>query len=204
MTLVIEPFDSGRHDPETVARLIYEADPALTSLVMGSGEKAMPRFRILMGIETSPWASKRITVATHQGEVVGVIVGATGKEKTEADRRAAEWGKALGIGWILGSICIGMKIAKTVTRDVADDEYYPLAIAVSDHVRGQGVGSQLMKWILDRHAKVVIDVNIEKADARRFYERHGFESVGENTVKHKGKRIGNLSMRNIRRADGRD
>lgn len=196
MDIEMQPYDPSRHAADRVAELIFEADPALTSLIMGEREEAVERFKLLLGISSSPWSAERTLVALLDEEVVGVLVGAMGDEKAEADRKAAEWGRAMGLRWLLKSIRVGMKMAKAVTNDVADDEYYPLALTVSAEHRGKGIGSQMMEWILQNHDRVVIDVNIDKQDAVRFYQRHGFEIVGENTIVHKGKRIGNYSMRN--------
>ncbi len=196
MNLLFEPYDPQGHDPTTVARLIFEADPQLTSLVMGPEDKAVSRFKILLETEGSPWSASRTTVVVNEGKVVGVIVGSYGDERKEADSKAMQWGRALGLRWLLGSIRMGMKMVNAVTKHVASDEYYPLALTVHEECRGKGVGSEMMRWILDRHPKVVIDVNINKDDAIRFYRRHGFEIVEENTIMHKGERIGNYSMKN--------
>ena len=196
MGIVMEPYDPQKHDADKVANLIFEADPTLTSLIMGERDEATDRFKVLLGVESSPWSAARTLVAILDDEIVGVLVGAMGDEKAEADRRAAEWGRAMGLKWLLKSISIGMKMAKAVTNDVSADEYYPLALTVSAEHRGKGIGSQMMEWMLERYEKVVIDVNIEKQDAIRFYQRHGFRIVGENTINHKGRRIGNYSMRN--------
>jgi len=190
------PYDPDRHDADMVASLIFEADPEMTSLVMGGREKAVERFKTLMSIGSSPWSAENITVAMIGDELAGVLVGSLGREKEVADRKAAEWGRALGLPWLLRSVRIGMRMAKAVSRDIGDDEYYPLALTVREEFRGQGVGSQMLRWIMDRHGKVVIDVNIRKRDAVRFYERNGFRVEAENTMRHKGRVYGNYSMRN--------
>jgi len=196
MRIVMEPYNPQKHDADKVANLIFEADPDLTSLIMGDRHEAVGRFKVLMEVESSPWSAGKTSVATIDDEIVGVLVGAMGDEKVEADSKAVEWGRTMGFKWLIRSVRIGMKMTNTVSNDVSADEYYPLALTVSAECRGKGIGSQMMEWILQKYEKVVIDVNIEKQDAIRFYQRHGFRIVGENTISHKGRRIGNYSMRN--------
>ncbi len=44
--------------------------------------------------------------------------------------------------------------------------------------------------------ETVMDVNIDKYDAVRFYQKRGFRIAAENTIRHEGRTLGNRPMRN--------
>lgn len=55
------------------------------------------------------------------------------------------------------------------------------AVRIADHLRGKGLGSAMIRWAIDdaraRGAALVqLTSDVRRADARRFYERLGFEA----------------------------
>ncbi len=52
---------------------------------------------------------------------------------------------------------------------------------VASRLRGQGLGGELVRWIVDdarrrKCSRVELTSNAKRVDARRFYERLGFEA----------------------------
>ncbi len=196
MDVTIECFDAGRHDARAVARLIYQADPSLMRFVFGDEDAAVPVIAKLVGMEHNEYAGGRVMCAVDGAEVMGVIAGLTGAERREAKKDAGrEWGKALGVRGMVRALKWGAKLESVATTDVGDDEYYISALTVDERYRGAGVGSKLLVEVARDHDVVVTDVNIDKADAIRFYERHGFAIEDKMTFEHEGVELGNYKIR---------
>lgn len=198
MAVSLEPFDSRAHDTETVARLIYQADPSLMRFVFGDEDRAAATIGALVGMDENEYAGRRILCAVDDGAVVGVIAGLTGAEKRDSAKAAGtEWGRALGARGMVRAVRWGSKLARvaTPTEEIADDEYYISALTVDEKHRGEGIGSKLIEAVLAEHDRVVTDVNVEKDASIRFYERHGFQVGAELAFEHRGKKLGNYQIR---------
>lgn len=197
--VTLEPFDAQHHDARLVARLIYQADPALMSFVFGDEHKSAERLAALVGMEHNDYAGRRIICALCDGSVVGVLAGLTGAERASSAKSAGqEWPLALGLGGTLRAIRWSSRLESVATQDVAASEYYISALSVDEARRGNGIGSALLGEVLDRQDVVVADVNIAKSDPIRFYQRHGFEIAETMTFRHKGQVFGNHQMRRER------
>lgn len=196
MQMTLERFDPALHDVQTIARLIYQADPALMSFVFGEEVDAVPLIARLVGMEHNDYAGRRIMCAQHGPEIIGIIAGLTGAERRESGKPAGkEWGTALGLRGMVRAIRWGSTLNKIATTQLADDEYYISALTVDENHRGNGTGSRLLSTVLEAHDVVVTDVNIAKDAAIRFYERHGFVIQKEMTFMHDGRKLGNYQIR---------
>lgn len=196
MSVAIEEFEPTIHDTRAVARLIYQADPSLMRLVFGGEESAVKVIARLVGMEHNEYAGSRILCARDDDQVVGIIAGLTGAARRESKSESGkEWGRALGFLGMVRAIRYGSKLEGVATTEVGNNEYYISALTVDDRYRGQGIGSTLLEHVLREHEVVVTDVNIAKADAIRFYERHGFTIQKEMTFVHKGAKVGNFQIK---------
>ena len=77
----------------------------------------------------------------------------------------------------LGLLGRGMK---RFIETVPDGDFYLMAVAVDDEMRGHGVGSLLLDHFEDRaraagSQRFVLDVTEKNVAARRLYERRGME-----------------------------
>ncbi len=197
MNLQFEAYDPERHDAHTIATLIYQADPELMSLGFGSERDVVEIVQKLMSMEHNQYSREHITCAALDGELVGVIVGFTGEQKKRMDKESGQdWAKAFGVWRMIRLLPRAGKLERIVTDQVEPDEFVVFGFAVKKAHRGHGLGSRMMEHILERHDKVCLDVNIHNERAMRFYQRHGFEMKGRNTIRHKGRELGNLCMRN--------
>jgi ribosomal protein S18 acetylase RimI-like enzyme len=125
---------------------------------------------------------EHVTFAERGEEIVGVIAGYTAEEhrysSDEAVRRAAGGGVLQRMRAAL--LCSWLRFFGTRS----DDEYYVWALAVSEDLRGQGIGSILMDFTEDRAralgcAKLTLDADARNEGARRFYEHRGMTVESE-------------------------
>ena len=66
-----------------------------------------------------------------------------------------------------------------IISSIADDNFYLLAIAVDEELRGKGIGSILIDSIEEQArangaTRLTLDVSANNEGARHFYDRHGF------------------------------
>ncbi len=196
MDIRLEPYDPERHDTETIATLIFEADPETMALGFGPREKAVKIISRLMGLENNQYAAENITCALHDGKVVGIIVGFSGSKMRYYEKESGQdYFRSFGVWHMLKLLPRASTLQKIVTTDMADEEYCIFSLSVLPAYRSQGIGSQLLRSALQEHDRIALDVSIDNEAAQHFYERHGLVRNGESTVMYKGKRIGNYTMR---------
>jgi ribosomal protein S18 acetylase RimI-like enzyme len=196
MHIRLEPYDPERHDAETIATLIFDAEPDTMALGFGPHDKAVKIIARLMAMENNHYAAENITCAQHDDETVGIIVGFTGDKMRHYEKESGQdYFRSFGLWHMLKVLPRASTLQKIVTTDVADDEYCVFSLSVAPAYRSQGIGSTLLRSALEQHPKLCLDVSIDNEAAQRFYERHGLVRDGENTVMYKGRRIGNYCMR---------
>jgi ribosomal protein S18 acetylase RimI-like enzyme len=118
-----------------------------------------------------------VTFAERDGALVGMALGYTAEQhrlsSTEPlEQAAGRWHPRMStVSFVLAPL---FKILHTM----ADGDFYLQAIAVDPAERGTGVGSALMDFaeenaIASGAARLVLDVSVANATARRLYERRG-------------------------------
>jgi ribosomal protein S18 acetylase RimI-like enzyme len=119
---------------------------------------------------------EHVTFAELDGSIVGVVAGYT----TEAHRGSTEGAlaQALGRRGPLGVRTAALAKWLRYFGPRVDGEFYVWALAVSEGLRGQGIGSVLMDFAEDRARaggsdRFVLDADAKNDGARRFYERRG-------------------------------
>jgi ribosomal-protein-alanine N-acetyltransferase len=75
---------------------------------------------------------------------------------------------------------LGEQVVGYAGLAVFGDEAHVLTIGVTGTVQGAGIGTLLLRDLLAAAGsrRVLLDVRIDNAVARRLYERHGFVAVG--------------------------
>ena len=119
------------------------------------------------------------TFAECDGAIVGVVAGYAGSQLAGSDESLKRALRGVGIG--SARIAASAKWMRYFGPE-ADDEYYVWLLAVSEGLRGQGIGSVLMDFIEDRarrseSTRLTLDADAKSEGARRFYERRGMTVV---------------------------
>jgi GNAT superfamily N-acetyltransferase len=111
-----------------------------------------------------------------------------------AMRYVRAWGRpgdtaviALEEGFPVGAAWFRLFPAVEPGYGYVDEQTPELAIAVVPSKRGHGIGDALLRGLLERareagYRSVSLSVDAKNAGAIRLYERHGFESTGDDGV----------------------
>ena len=89
---------------------------------------------------------------------------------------------------IENSICYGVyKVNEQIgfARVLTDEVVfaYIMDVVIFDDYKGQGLGKQLLEYILkDKRLKDVLTISLKTKDAHSFYEKYGFKTVGNSSL----------------------
>lgn len=174
MTIFIKQAEIA--DAKAIAPLIYDAIGNIANNL--TGEQELPK--ILAALEqlvkeTSNRHSYLNTfVAVANDTVQGIVVLYDGIQgailDSQLEEQLAQKGNHLSID-----------------VEAHEDEYYIDTICVSKEARGLGIGTKLLQFAEEHgrklgYKKLSLNVELEKPDARRLYERMGFKVTESWTI----------------------
>ncbi len=176
-------FENGLGDSDRAraANLYFEAFRQKLGPILGDDGEALL---------AETFCLDRAIVARHAGEVVGLAGfhydgrALVGIEWPDLRRRYGWLGGATRAFWL-----------SLFERKPAEGELLMDGIVVAASGRGRGVGSELLRRIVDvaqGHGctQVRLDVVDTNPGARRLYERHGFEAVKTESIPWLRRRFG--------------
>ena len=120
---------------------------------------------------------QNVTFAERDQDIVGMVSGYT----AEQHRRSSH----LPLKQAAGKRNLRMRIVlilfaplMRIIDSIEDDDFYLQGIAVDRNIRGEGIGSVLIKSLEERArasgaSRLSLDVSAKNERARRFYERYG-------------------------------
>lgn len=124
------------------------------------------------------------------GKVAGVAFGYTDEEEPIIDLPLAD---------ILEKHELPRDQYLFIDKETLPNEWYLDTISVSEKFRGKGIGSKLLEalpMLAEKANRTVIGLNVDQQNpqAKKLYERHGFETVEETEIsghqyEHMQKRI---------------
>jgi ribosomal protein S18 acetylase RimI-like enzyme len=187
-------------DVDVAASLIMLTPGGLVDLV---GDRGVGR-RVAASVFTargSGFGFDRTLVAEVDGTVVGQVIrfaGADWDRKTQT-RTGLVMVRAAGWRFAVSVIREGRRHAR-VTPPVPADSLYVISLAVTPERRGQGIGSALLRRVVEEALEsglrsVSLDVAERNDGAIRFYVREGFVTVAEG---HAPPRRGSPDVDSIR------
>lgn len=123
------------------------------------------------------YSFQNVLLATRDEAIVGMVLGFPSERRGRFSDRPLE--RAAGPAALrLRAVKILCAPLFRILKTVADGDFYLLAMAVDEELRGQGVGSFLMDSIEERaraggSTRLSLDVSAGNEEARRLYERRG-------------------------------
>lgn len=175
-------------DARLAGNLLFETFPRKATYIIGLGCEGRAR-KILADIFPIPdhrLSYEFTQMVIHDSKVIGAMVLFPGSEIGRLDRRLylpilkqykfAETLKLIRRGFPLIFI-------KETTRD----EYFLSNLVVKRHYRNKGIGEKMLHHAeeLAKEAgfsKISLIVDLENQNARRFYDRHGYQVKALNLV----------------------
>ena len=150
-------------DSTAIAPLIYEAigDIANNLTNEADPDKIISALASLVEQKTNRHTFENTFVAEKNNEILGIVVLYDGKRGKQLDQLLAQ---QLGV---------------QIDIEAYDDEYYIDTICVAKKARGQGIGTQLLKFAENQARilnfnKLSLNVEREKIKARMLYNKQGF------------------------------
>lgn len=174
MTIIIRQAQIP--DASSIAPLIYDAIGDIANNLTGEQElvKILASLQQFVTETTNRHSYLNTFVAVQDDVILGIVVLYDGKQGDELDRQLEAQLATKGIH---------------VSLDVEahDDEYYIDTICVSEKARGMGIGTKLLQFAAQQgkelgYEKLSLNVELEKTDARRLYERMGYKVTEPWTI----------------------
>lgn len=131
------------------------------------------------------FSSAHMLVKAEGDAVCGLLLSVPGKDVHMLENNIGKYFKelanALGVSGIMRML-YRSRIQGFLSGLHADDEYYISNLAVSEAFRGRGIGGELLdaakEIAADNNcAKLSLLVELENANARKLYEKHGFKKT---------------------------
>lgn len=192
-TILFKTYNPKKHDKQTIAKLIFESDVEMNSLVYGKDPIRV--ITTLLSIPQTYFLEQYTTLALMGDRIVGVLVAYPASKRAEIDKLAGQGMiKAIGFFTFLLKTPFFMRMAKMLGGEIEDDGLYIHTICVDSEVRGQNIGSKLIQNLNEINPKMYLYVNADNHAAIRFYEKNGFAKKYHGTMKHKGKVLGEYLM----------
>lgn len=167
MTITIR--QAQPQDAHAVVPLIIDAIGDIANRLTGeqSAEAVIRELTILFQREDNRHSYLNTFVATEDEQILGILVYYYGAHAIEMDAKLVQW--------------LATKNAPSIVidREAHEDEAYIDTVCVAPAARGKGIGTLLLQFAEELtkqrgYTKLSLNVEIEKEDARRLYERLGF------------------------------
>ena len=174
MTIIIR--NAEIKDASAIAPLIYDAIGDIANNLTGQNvpQKILASLEQLVTETTNRHSYLNTYVAEKNDEILGIVVLYDGLLGDKLDRQLEEQLAKKGIHI-------------TLDAEAHMDEYYIDTICVSKDARGLGIGTRLLQFAEQKgkqlgYSKISLNVELEKIDARRLYERMGYSTTESWTI----------------------
>lgn len=178
-------------DARVAAGLLFDTFPKKATFLIGLGCEGRAR-KILADIFSMPGhrlSYEFTTIVKHDNQIIGAMVHFPGSDMRRLNRR-------LYLP-ILNKYKLPDKL-KLIIRafplifinETTRNEYFLSNLVVRRKFRSQGIGEKMLKHAEELAeeagiSKISLIVNLENQQARRFYDRHGYEVKALNLVSNR-------------------
>ncbi len=185
----LTPMDLSKHDPKMVSELIYETDMSLFGKFLDKNKSdALMKLENLIIAKNNAYSHENIYVAEDgNGDIKGVLVGFRGDEvgfikELKVFRGTLEFKDFLKL------MLIKPIYDKITASTIQNDDFYIGNVAVNPDLRGQGIGTEILKGSLrianrKKCKRVLLDVVFKNVKAKKLYSKMGFHVCGEKNYK---------------------
>ncbi|MFL1998828.1 GNAT family N-acetyltransferase [Lysinibacillus irui] len=156
-------------DAHAVVPLIIEAIGDIANRLTGeqSSEAVCQELTILFQRDDNRHSYLNTFVATEGEQILGILVYYFGAQAVDMDANLVKWLEEKNAPSII------------IDQEAHEDEAYIDTVCVSPQARGKGIGTLLLQFAEELtkqrgYKKLSLNVETQKEDARRLYERLGF------------------------------
>lgn len=192
-SVVFESYNPKQHDKQAIARLIFESDVEMNTLVYGKNPTKV--ITALLNTSKTYFLEEYTTLALLGDRIVGVVVAYPASKFKDIDKQAGQGMiKAMGVITFLRKMPLFMKMDKMLGGKIDEEGLYIHTICIDSEVRGQRIGTRIIEQLDKLNPRMSLYVNVNNKDAIGFYEKNGFEKKFHGTMVHKGKKYGEYLM----------
>ena len=193
-------LDLNKHDVDLVSELIYETDISLFTTFLDKDRiNAIKKLKKLIIAGKNSYGHEHVYIGEDDNnKVMGILVAFRGDEINYLEEITIFNHEMKFLNFLKLSF-IKPIYDKITASSIEKDDLYIGNLVVVDGLRGQGIGSEILKNSLqlanDKKCKrVLLDVIFENVNAKRLYERTGFKVCGVKQFKWMGKSEGTYGM----------
>jgi ribosomal protein S18 acetylase RimI-like enzyme len=193
-------LDLNKHDLEMISKLIYETDKNLFGTFLDKNPvNAVEKLRKLIVSGKNSYGHEHVYIAEGpDSKIMGILVAFRGNEVKFLEETRVFMDTMNFFDFL--KLTLVKPVYDIITASsIESDDLYIGNIVVVDDLRGQGIGSELLKssFQLGNHKKckrVLLDVIFENDKAKKLYERRGFKVCDVKRFKWFGKSEGTYGM----------
>jgi ribosomal protein S18 acetylase RimI-like enzyme len=193
-------LDLNKHDIDLVSELIYETDISLfTTFLDKERSNAIKKLRKLIIAGKNCYGHENVYMGEDDnGQVMGILVAFRGDEIKYLEEFKIFKDKMEFLNFLKLSL-VKPIYDKITASSIEKDDLYIGNLVVAAGLRGKGIGTELLKnsfkLAIDKNCKrVLLDVTFENINAKRLYERTGFNVFAKKQFKWMGKSEGTYGM----------
>ena len=157
-------------DAAHIAPLIYDAIGDIAIRLTGENEEAkiISTLAQLVTRENNRHSYLYTYIAENAENLLGIAVLYDGKQGKQLD------------AWLQNFLNNKLGESPTIDVEAHDDEFYIDTVCVTAAARGQGIGTKLLQFaeqlaVEKNYDKISLNVELQKEQARKLYERLGYE-----------------------------
>jgi ribosomal protein S18 acetylase RimI-like enzyme len=167
-----------KEEANQIAPLIMQAIDEIALMLTGTNtyEQAYPIIESYVASDCNRLGYQNCIVKEIEGKIAGVIIGYFIKDLPILDAEMLE---------IITANSRNSKVV--VEKEAEDNDYYIDTVSVNSDYQGAGIGTELLKGLIDYAIKIganriTLNVDQAKPAVRRLYERIGFEFEKERLI----------------------
>lgn len=173
------------HDVSVLANLVYETD-SIIPFIFGKRETALSKIKLLIEGENSSFSYRNMIVFQDDyGIVKGLLLAYTPKKRDKNKEKEEIVHIFSGLDLLI--LWFKSLLLNSIENKSEINGLYIQNISVNKASRGEGIGTKLMNYIeaISREKdepSLWLDVAFDNLNAKRLYERQGFEVVSKNKI----------------------
>jgi ribosomal protein S18 acetylase RimI-like enzyme len=202
--LIFEEFNPNKHDYHKVAELMYSVDFRTYLEVFKTKEKGILAIEDLLLIEgreaLNQINSKMYLILKGTDNIIGLLQVVKGKKDNLLSDMVFLF-RNVKLANVFKFLYIYF-LDSLVLSDFNENDLYVAEIAIDESKRGQGLGTKIIKKVIEKakekgFKRVVLDADLRNTGAIKLYESIGFRKLSEKSAKPFKKDRGMCNMEYI-------